>query len=164
MRRTTSIYLASAIDQKKTDTGPYAMVSQAISRSGYVVYDPKKAFSVDPVLMQNVKYEEAETAARYVFGVNYAALKHADVRVFVVDETASWGIPIEMRETVDNRWAFALVINTEAIMPMYLRVMLSLVGAEIAQSDNNELAAILYKRLSEDPSTKYAIWYFGGRK
>jgi hypothetical protein len=160
--RNTTIYLASAIDQSTTSK-LYAPVFEVLSRSGYVVYDPKSAFALDPLLMDGVRFEEANEAARYIFGVNNAALKHANMRVFLVEKTPSWGVPIELKLTVESGWPFTMVISRDLKLPVYLRVLLDMAKACIVTSEEVELAEIIYKRLSVDPNEKYHIWYSSGR-
>lgn len=155
-----TIYLAAAIDlAKQSDASLKAAVRIALDKSDVCIYDPKNAFSVAPKHFVNHPDPEAEHVGEYVAEVNRIALYKADLRVFIVTESASWGLPTELMLVIGKRLPFLLINRTQAILPLYLRNLLSMAQAKIAGIDRPFVLDI-YKEISvgQEDYSKYIIW------
>lgn len=122
-----TFYLAYAIDQNVEDPPERKLLDRVRAKlitDGFIIYEPKRAFHIS----SNSTNDEVEFSpiSRFIYEVNSFALKRADLRIFVITDAPSWGVPVELIETINRSLPFVLInLTNKREIPHYLRVLLT---------------------------------------
>jgi len=101
---TVKIYLGSPIDTSKSrDPGSHfddlaQICRDAFDERPFVAYNPMTAFRIyDPGTLNG-----DDVIAEYLNSVNNQALKTADIAVFYLDDSPSFGVPVEIYQSCEE--------------------------------------------------------------
>ena len=96
-----------------------------------------------------------------------AALKFADLAVFLVDGTPSWGVPLELQyvATLDKPLVFLDLLDKDLPIPVYLQELLARLNCNPFYKDTeDELVQQMWRAVTAskvETSRQVKIW-FGG--
>lgn len=161
MKPPFSIYLAHAIDKTNaTSISTKECVKRALRDTGAVIFDPATAFVFPREVMERWQDNYGYMQSKYISDINLAALLKSDLRVFIITDVPSWGVPIELGLSALAGLPFILLDCTaDEAIPVYLRRLLHIAKAEMGgHSSLEDLIDTITKGINVANLNDMRVW------